>query len=127
MISLYLDLWRCKKIWKVDIIIWQVDITSDKSPLNCRKTRLCNQSQLVRELCRLVRELCWLVRSNWQLWGITTLKKLDIKDEWHPTYVIMMCKRWTSMNSTNFLRNASANFKKKSITFFPFVINEHQY
>ena len=28
-----------------------------------------------------------------------------IKDEWHTTYLIMLCKRWTNMISANFLQN----------------------
>ena len=39
------------------------------------------------------------------------------KDVLHPTYVIMLCKCWSSMISANYFRNACVKNKKK-ITFY---------
>ena len=46
------------------------------------------------------------------------------KDDQHPTYVIMLYKRGTSMISANFFRNACA--KNEKIFIFLFEINEDQ-
>ena len=45
-------------------------------------------------------------------------------DELHPTCVIMICKCWTSMISTNSFPNASVK-NVKILNFFLFEINEH--
>ena len=42
----------------------------------------------------------------------------SLKDDQHPTYVIMLCKRETSMISANFFRNECVKNEKKNIFFF---------
>ena len=52
----------------------------------------------------------------------------SFNDEQHPTYVMILCKCWTSMMRANFFRNVCVKKnKKKRIIFFLFKINVHQY
>ena len=43
---------------------------------------------------------------------------LLLKDDQHPTYVIMLCKCGTSMISTNFFWNVCVKYEKKLKNFF---------
>ena len=52
------------------------------------------------------------------------LNKIDqLRKKWHPTWIKMLWKRWTSMIHSNVNRNASI----KSIFFLLFKLNENQY
>ena len=49
----------------------------------------------------------------------------SFKDVLHPTYIIMLCKHWTSMISANFFRNACVKNKKIVIFFFLQLMNNN--
>ena len=49
-----------------------------------------------------------------------------IKDVLHATYVIMLCKRWTSMISANLFPECMCKKIKNKTFFFLFEINKHQ-